>query len=92
MSKAAWDVSGFPPALDVPLAALLQFEETRKGNRARAVRRRFGISEVRYVQLLNRALDNPEAERLAPELVTRLRAERAARRAIRERACEGRVA
>lgn len=94
MSTTAWDVSPFPPQVEVPLAALLQFERTRPrtGSRARAVRQRFGISEVRYVQLLNRALDDPKAREIAPELITRLKAERQARRELRERACAGRIA
>jgi hypothetical protein len=46
----------------------------------RAIRERFGFSTARYYQLLNRALDLPEAVAYDPMLVRRLRRVREARR------------
>jgi hypothetical protein len=46
----------------------------------RAIRERFGFSPARYHQLLNRAVDRPEALAYDPMLVRRLRRVREARR------------
>jgi hypothetical protein len=46
----------------------------------RAIRERFGFSAARYHQLLNRAIDRPEAVSYDPMLVRRLRRIRDARR------------
>lgn len=43
------------------------------GNKADAITRTFDISPVRYAQILNRVLDDPEAQQLDPLLVNRLR-------------------
>jgi hypothetical protein len=62
---------------------LLDFEresETRTQPKRRAVRDRFGISSVRYHQLLNRLIDRPEALQYDPMLVQRLRRLRDTRR------------
>jgi hypothetical protein len=53
----------------------------------RAIRERFGCSPARYRQLLNRAIDRPEALVYDPMLVRRLRRVREARR--RKRAAQG---
>ncbi len=45
-----------------------------------AVRERFGISAARYYQVLNRAIDLPEALQYDPMLVRRLRRLREQRR------------
>ncbi|TSD68151.1 DUF3263 domain-containing protein [Aeromicrobium piscarium] len=46
---------------------------TPLGAREAAIREQLEISPVRYHQFLNRALDDPEAEREFPMLVRRLR-------------------
>lgn len=46
----------------------------------RAIRERFGFSAARYHQLMNRAIDRPEALTYDPMLVRRLRRIRDARR------------
>jgi hypothetical protein len=46
----------------------------------RAIRERFGFSSARYHQLMNRAIDRPEALTYDPMLVRRLRRIRDARR------------
>ena len=43
------------------------------GNKADAIMRTFDMSPIRYAQILNRVLDDPEAQRLDPLLVNRLR-------------------
>lgn len=43
--------------------------------------RRLGLEEVRYYQVLNRLVDDPEAEQVAALLVHRLRRVRSGRRA-----------
>ena len=43
------------------------------GNKADAIMRTFDMSPIRYAQILNRVLDDPEAQRLDPLLVARLR-------------------
>ena len=42
-------------------------------SKERAIRERFGFSAARYHQLLNRAIDRPEAIAYDPMLVRRLR-------------------
>jgi hypothetical protein len=49
------------------------------GAKEQAVRERFDVSPTRYYQLLNRVIDDPEAEAYDPMLVKRLRRLRAAR-------------
>ena len=56
--------------------AILAFEAKwwrYSGNKAEAIARTFDISPVRYAQILNRVLDDPEAQQLDPLLVNRLR-------------------
>jgi len=48
--------------------------------KARAIRERFGFSPARYHQLLNRAMERPEALAYDPMLVRRLRRVKEARR------------
>lgn len=43
-----------------------------RGNKEAAIRELFGWSAVRYVQKLNRLIDNPEALAHDPHLVNRL--------------------
>lgn len=62
---------------------VLDFERAwwkHPGPKERAVRERFGLSPARYHQLLNRAVDLPEALAYDPMLVRRLRRLREARR------------
>ena len=62
---------------------LLDFERgwwQQQGPKERAVRERFGLSAARYQQLLNRAIDLPEALTYDPMLVRRLRRLREQRR------------
>lgn len=69
--------------LDPRLRDILDFERAwwkRPGPKERAVRERFGLSPARYHQLLNRAVDLPEALAYDPMLVRRLRRLREARR------------
>ena len=73
--------------------ALLDFESRFDGHGAakeEAIRRELGLSPARYYQLLERAIDQPEAAAHDALLVHRLRrlrerraAERAARSAVR---------
>ncbi len=63
--------------------AILDFERGWSGSpgaKQRAVRDRFGIGSARYHQLLDRALERPEALVYDPGLVGRLRRLREARR------------
>lgn len=87
LGAGAWDDQHptFKP-LDIPLPDLLAFAASKHAGQDWAVRKRFGISRLRYVQALLRAIDTPEAEAINPVLVARLRAERDERRAKRERA------
>jgi hypothetical protein len=68
---------------------VLDFErdwQAYEGRKNTAIRERFGITPARYYQLLNRALDDPEAEAHDPLTVRRLRRrrdERVRRRAAR---------
>ncbi len=69
--------------LDERSRAFLDFERERwrqPRSRARAVRERFGLSVVRYLQLLNRLIDEPAALAYDPVLVLRLRGLRESRR------------
>ena len=69
--------------LDARTRAVLDFErESWKlpPPKERAIRERFGFSAARYHQLLNRAIDLPEALSYDPMLVRRLRRIREARR------------
>jgi Protein of unknown function (DUF3263) len=62
---------------------ILDFERRwwqQQGPKERAVRERFGFSAARYQQLLNRAIDLPEALAYDPMLVRRLRRLREQRR------------
>lgn len=73
-------------ALDQRSKDILDFERDwwrHPGRKERAIRERFGLSAARYYQLLNRLIDDPEAERHDPMLVKRLRRLRIARRAQR---------
>lgn len=70
--------------------ALLDFERDwreHEGRKGEAVRERFGISQARYYQLLNRLLASPAALAYDPLLVLRLRRRREAR--AQRRAAEG---
>jgi len=80
-------VSAPPPEaaleLDPRLRDILDFERAwwkHPGPKERAVRERFGLSPARYHQLLNRAVDLPEALAYDPMLVRRLRRLRETRR------------
>ena len=58
--------------------AILDFETTATwwrtaGAKENQIRERFGITSTRYYQLLNRALDDPDAVAYAPATVGRLR-------------------
>lgn len=56
--------------------AMLDFESSwwrQRGSKEDAITAKFGVSPVRYYQLLNRALDDPGAVAYAPTTVTRLR-------------------
>jgi hypothetical protein len=69
--------------LDTRTRAILDFErESWKlpPPKERAIRERFGFSAARYHQLLNRAIELPEALAYDPMLVRRLRRIREARR------------
>ena len=71
------------PELHPRLRDILDFERAwwkHPGPKERAVRERFGLSPARYHQLLNRAVDLPEALAYDPMLVRRLRRLREARR------------
>jgi Protein of unknown function (DUF3263) len=75
------DVDG--SGLDARTRAILDFErESWKlaPPKERAIRERFGFSAARYHQLLNRAIDRPEALSYDPMLVRRLRRIREVRR------------
>jgi hypothetical protein len=69
--------------LDERSRAILGFERSwwqQQGSKERAIRLRFDLSAARYYQLLNRLIDSPEALRLDPMLVKRLRRLRSDRR------------
>lgn len=57
-------------------AALLDFEARHPGHpghKQQAIETELGITAARYYQLLSRAIDEPEAERIDPLLIHRLR-------------------
>lgn len=56
-----------------------------RGAKEAAITEQFGISAVRYHQLLARLLDRPEALQAEPVLVNRLRRIRSARANLRRR-------
>lgn len=75
--------AGEVAALDLRDRELLDFEREAwklRMPKERAIRERFGFSAARYHQLLNRAIDRPEAIAYDPMLVRRLRRIRDARR------------
>jgi hypothetical protein len=80
--------AGRIPRIEVLLAFERSWQEPGV-SKARAIRERLGVSPTRYQQLLNAALDVPEALALDPGLVLRLRRLREARRARRARAAGG---
>lgn len=56
--------------------AVLQFESRRyrqAGARVAAMREELDMTPTVYAQTLNRLLDDPDAERVAPQLIHRLR-------------------
>lgn len=64
--------------------AMLDFEAQHSwwrtaGAKENQIRERFGITSTRYYQLLNRALDDPEAVAYVPTAVARLRRARGGR-------------
>ena len=79
-------MTGSPPssqALPPRERDVLDFERgwwQLQGPKERAIRERFGFSAARYQQLLNRAIDRPEALAYDPMLVRRLRRLREQRR------------
>ena len=76
-------MAGDGDRLDERSRALLDFEREwwrLAQPKARAIRERFALSPARYHQLLNRAIDLPEALAYDPMLVRRLRRLREARR------------
>lgn len=75
--------AGEVAALDLRDRELLDFEREAwklRMSKERAIRERFGFSAARYHQLLNRAIERPEAIAYDPMLVRRLRRIRDARR------------
>lgn len=75
-----------PGGLDRQHRDLLDFERAWRsagGSKERAVRARFGLSSTRYLQLLMRTIDLPQALAYDPVLVRRLRRLREARRRSR---------
>ncbi|WP_238220353.1 DUF3263 domain-containing protein [Tsukamurella pulmonis] len=57
--------------------AILDFETSatwwrNAGAKENAIREKFGISSIRYHQILNRCLDDPEAVAYSPTTVRRL--------------------
>ena len=59
---------------------MLQFEEQwwkRTGDKAAAIRRRFGLTVADYYRQLNALVDRPEAAAVGGLVVRRLRAQRA---------------
>ena len=73
--------------LDPALRAVLELERSRwtraETSDDRAIRERLGLSPARYHQLLDRAIDRPEALIYDPMLVRRLRRLRDERRRTR---------
>ena len=71
------------PSLDERSREVLDFERDwwkTPGPKERRIRERLGLSPARYQQLLNRAIDLPEALEYDPMLVRRLRRLREERR------------
>lgn len=66
---------------------IIDFERTwwrtLPGTKSEAIRERFGLSDSRYYQLLNEALDEPGVADYDPLVVKRLRRRRALRRRSR---------
>ncbi|MGC5028194.1 DUF3263 domain-containing protein [Tsukamurella sp. DT100] len=55
---------------------MLDFEAgwwRQRGSKEDAITAEFGVSPVRYYQLLNECLDDPDAVAYAPQVVSRLR-------------------
>lgn len=85
-SLVPMDRTSEPPELDQGLRAVLDLEHTwwtLSVPKERVVRERLGLTPARYHQLLNRALDLPEAVAYDPMLVRRLQRVRQARRQAR---------
>ncbi len=53
------------------------------GSKEQAIAEVLGLTATRYYQLLNELIDRPEALKVDPELVKRLRAQRGRRQRIR---------
>lgn len=86
MGAAVSDATAPIPDLGRADRELLDFERSwwrHGGSKERAVRARFGISPTRYLQLLLRTIDLPQALAYDPVLVRRLRRLREARRHAR---------
>lgn len=67
-------------------AAILAIEKrwyTAQGTKEAAIAEELGLSPIRYYQLLNRLLDDPDALAAEPVLVNRLRRIRTARATAR---------
>jgi hypothetical protein len=74
------------PGLEERYARILDFEREwwrHAGAKEEAIRNEFGLSAPRYYQLLNVAIELPEAVRYDPMLVGRLQRVRDARTAAR---------
>jgi hypothetical protein len=74
--------------------AVLEFEGSwwmYPGPKDRAIREYLGMSSTRYYQALRRLMDDPEAERVAPLTVRRIRRvrEQARRRRVERRLGDG---
>lgn len=86
MGTAVRDATAPIPGLGRADRDLLDFERSwwrHGGSKERAARMRFGISSTRYLQLLLRAIDLPQALAYDPVLVRRLRRLRETRRQAR---------
>jgi hypothetical protein len=85
-SLVGMDATGGQLDLDPRLRAVLDLERTWRTSgvpKERVVRERLGLSPARYQQLLNRAIDVPEAVAYDAMLVRRLRRVRGVRRRAR---------
>ncbi|HLU43432.1 MAG TPA: DUF3263 domain-containing protein [Natronosporangium sp.] len=74
--EAPEEAASASPSLSEREAAILAFERQwwrRPGAKEQAIRDTFGLSPIRYYQLLNRLLDHPAAFAADPVLVGRLR-------------------
>lgn len=79
--SGAWEIDRPAVApVDIPLIDMLAFAAGPGATNPFLIRKRFGVSALRFRQVLNRAIDTDEAAELAPELVARLRMERQQRR------------